>query len=90
MKVKIVENKSDPTGIIYPRLMISKDDINSGYENPLIVLFYNPDQGIVLSGDPKHMKDYRECELNDDVGWGKDQSGVDFVPFLGEITLIGE
>lgn len=90
MKINIVENKSDPTQVMYPRLMIDRKDIDKACKNPLIVLFFNQEQGIVITGNPKHMKEYREAEMNGDVYWGNDQSDVDFVPFLGEITLIGE
>lgn len=90
MKVKIVTNKSEPIGIEYPRLMIDKEDIENNSKNPLIVLFVNENQGIVISAHPDDLVGYRENELNGDFDWGDSVCCVNFVPFIGEITLTGE
>lgn len=90
MKAVIVENKSDPTRIQYPCLMISQEDVLSKRVEPLVVMFVNEWQGVVISAPKNDLADYRESEFNGNFDWSEANTCIKFVPFIGEITLTGE
>jgi len=85
MKAVVKKNSSVAVEIEYPRLMVRKEDLDDSCycKDPLIVLFANENQGIVICGHDAD--DFRDCERNGDFDWS--YSAHEFVPFIGEITL---
>lgn len=88
MKVSVRKNSSVVIGIEYPRLMVSKDDLEDSChcKDPLIVLFADEYQGIVISGH--NSEDFRFDERNGNLDWTN--SDYNFVPFVGEIVLTSD
>lgn len=85
MKVTVKKNTTVPTDVEYPRLMVCKEDLEDSCncKNPLIVLFANKTQGIVISGH--NCDEFRDAEFEGDFDWT--YSDYHFVPFIGELTL---
>ena len=90
MKTIIVQNKSTPEHVLYPKLMIDRECLNNKSKEPLIVLFINEIQGVVISAPKEDIKNYREEEFFGNLDWSKGATDITFVPFIGEITLVGE
>lgn len=88
MKATIKKNSTVFVEIEYPRLMVCKEDLDDSNhsKNPLIVLFANQNQGIVISGH--NADDFRSEEADGNFEWG--YSDYTFIPFIGEITLTSE
>lgn len=85
MKATVKKNTSVAVEIEYPRLMVCKEDIEDSCncKDPLIVLFANEWQGIVICGH--NADDFKDAEGQGDLSW--EHSDYTFVPFVGEIVL---